>query len=157
MAPVLANKVPLLNRWKTPLDFGKKYKGERIFGPNKTWRGLVSGVIVASLAANIEAHTFYKASPNNILFITLAGALMGFGALAGDAIESHFKRRVGVKAGDSWFPFDQLDYIFGGLIMVSPLILWSNLFVATVIVEYFGLHLITSYLAFKLKLKNKPI
>jgi hypothetical protein len=24
-APVFANKIPVLNRWKTPMDFGKSY------------------------------------------------------------------------------------------------------------------------------------
>lgn len=35
MAPVLINKVPVINRWNTPLDFGKSYKGERILGKTK--------------------------------------------------------------------------------------------------------------------------
>ena len=157
MAPVLANRVPWLNSWKTPLDFGQKYKGKRIFGPNKTWRGLFSGIALAGFVAYVEAATIYQASPKYVVLVTLLGMLMGFGALAGDAIESFFKRQHGVPSGNSWFPFDQLDYIFGGLIVVMPFLKWDSGLVLIIIAEYFGLHLITSYIAFKLGLKSKPI
>lgn len=82
---------------------------------------------------------------------------MGFGALAGDAIESFFKRQSGIAAGNSWFPFDQTDYIVGGLAMSLFVSAWDTKLFLVVIFEYFGLHLFTSYLAFKMKLKDKPI
>jgi len=34
----------------------------------------------------------------------------------GDIIESFFKRRIGKKRGESWVPFDQLDFILGVLL-----------------------------------------
>ena len=157
MAPVLINKVPLINRWNTPLDFGKSYKGERIFGQNKTWRGLVSGVVFAGIIASLVAALYYDASPDYFRHLVIRGMLMGFGALAGDAIESFFKRQSGIAAGNSWFPFDQTDYIVGGLVMSLFVSAWDTKLFLVVIFEYFGLHLFTSYLAFKMKLKDKPI
>ena len=50
-APVIANKVPLINKWITPLDFGKTWGGKRIFGSNKTWRGLVVGGLTGGVAS----------------------------------------------------------------------------------------------------------
>ena len=159
MAPVLANKVPLLNHWQTPLDFGKKYRGKRIFGNNKTWRGLVSGIVLAGVVAYAEARFFPRASAfETIGLTTLAGAFMGFGALMGDAIESFFKRRMGVKSGSSWFPFDQIDYIVGGLAAVIPLVFpkdWA-LFL-TVFILYFALNVLVSYIGYLLGLKTQPI
>ena len=157
MAPVLINKVPVINRWNTPLDFGKSYKGERIFGQNKTWRGLVSGVVFAGIIASLVATFYYDASPDYFRHLVIRGMLMGFGALAGDAIESFFKRQSGIAAGSSWFPFDQTDYIVGGLVMSLFVSAWDTKLFLVVILEYFGLHLFTSYLAFKMKLKDKPI
>lgn len=155
MSPVLASRMPGLKNWKTPLDFGKSYRGKRIFGENKSIRGLVIGTIMGGLTAVIVS----KLNANTIVTIApfWAGALLGFGALAGDAIESFFKRRFGVKPGDSWFPFDQTDYIIGALLAVWPFVALPSWVVSTVFVVYFGLHLLVAYFAFRLGLKSKPI
>jgi len=44
--PVFAKKI---NLWNYPVDFGKTWKGKRIFGDHKTWRGIISGIVVAAL------------------------------------------------------------------------------------------------------------
>lgn len=154
MAPVLANKIPGLNRWKTPLDFGREYRGKRIFGQNKTWRGLLSGTLLSGIAG-ILIYSQLELPTSAPAF--LIGAALGAGALLGDSIESFFKRQANVPSGDSWFPWDQSDYIIGGL-------LFSALFVQLQLGEYiaifvvfFGLHLVVSYIGYLLKLKDKPI
>lgn len=157
IAPTLANRIPIINQWNLPLDFGKSYRGVRIFGQNKTWRGLIAGVVLAGLTASIESGLAYHALAQDHLWFTLAGMLMGFGALAGDAIESFFKRQRGIKAGESWFPYDQIDYIIGGLLAVAPFIQWYSTLVFNVFIIYFGLHLAINYLAYLAGLKDKPI
>jgi len=164
MSPVLANKIPLLNKWTTPLDFGKSWHNKRISGNNKTWRGLIFGtfggglcgwlifIIQPSIFENVARSTSFS----NIHAILL-GCALGFGALFGDAVESFFKRRRNVASGEKWFPFDQLDYIIGGLIFAFPLIRLSLSSVAQVLIIYFMLHLIVSYIGYLLKLKDKPI
>lgn len=155
MTPPIANKIPLLNKWKTPLDLGRTWRGKRLLGDNKTWRGLVSGTLVGAISAIIIS----KLNTNTVVTILplFVGLLLGFGALAGDAIESFFKRQLDFKPGQPWFPFDQLDYIAGALIIILPFVplpLWS---IATIAVVFFGLHLLTAYLGFLLKLKDGPI
>ncbi len=155
MTPPLANKIPILNQWKTPLDFGKTWRGKRLFGNNKTWRGLVSGTIVGGVTAMIIS----KLNTNTVVTLApfLVGSLLGLGALMGDAVESFFKRQRGFKPGQSWFPFDQIDYILGGLLIIAPVIrlpLWAGF---TIAIVYFGLHLLTAYLGYLLKLKDSPI
>ena len=155
MAPLFANKIPLLNEWKTPIDLGRTYKGTRIFGKNKTFRGLLCGVILASLTAFLIYHLF--SVPYSQTVFVAGGAAMGFGALLGDAVESFFKRRAGVAPGNAWFPFDQLDYIIGGLIISYPILTPSLATIVRVIVLYFGLHLLVSYIGYLLGFKEKPI
>lgn len=157
MAPIIGNKIPYWNRWKTPMDFGKSFRGQRILGNNKSWRGFVSGVILAGIVAAIESPFIYHALPDDHVWFVLAGMAMGAGALLGDAVESFFKRQAKVAPGESWFPFDQIDYILGGLLVVLPFIAWNPVLLAQVFLLYFGLHVVVVFVAYKLGLRDKPI
>src|SRR5690606_16151771 len=137
------------------IDFGQSYRGKRILGDNKTWRGLVFGTMIAGLTGLLQ-HAINPSSDSYII-IFIVGALLGFGALYGDAVESFFKRQRGVNSGSSWFPFDQTDYIIGALIAVAPLQLFSWKQMAAIVITYFGLHLLVAYLGFRLNLKDKPL
>lgn len=164
-APVFANKIPLLNQWKTPLDFGIKFRGKPLFGKNKTWRGLFFGIFVAtatvffqklilgSLDTDIELNGI---SFNSLPTLTL-GLLLGAGPLIGDAIESLFKRQLDVAPGKSWFPFDQIDYIIGAIIFTWFLVPLTFGQYASLFIIGFGVHLIASYIGYLLKLKDEPI
>lgn len=155
MTPVLSNKVPGLKNWNTPLDFGKSWRGKRIFGANKTWRGLVSGIVVGTLTGALLYGAFFTDS-NKWLFLAICAA-MSAGALVGDAVESFFKRQRGIPSGHAWFPFDQTDYIIGGLLFTLPfgvLPLWLLMWV---FVLYFCLHVVSSYIGYLLGLKQRPI
>lgn len=158
MTPPIANKIPLLNRWNTPMDFGKSYRGKRIFGDNKRWRGLVFGTIFAGLIAGLEYSYLASFGAGHLIpKFALVGALMGLGALVGDAIESFFKRQVGIKSGSSWFPFDQIDYIVGGLLFSYPFVHYTVQQITLIFAIYFGLHLVISYIGYLLKFKERPI
>lgn len=155
MTPVFANKIPVLNLWKTPLDFGLKVRGKRLLGPNKTWRGVVVGTFLAAFTGMV----IYAASTVDygVNSFIIGAAAMGLGALLGDAIESFFKRRFHIAPGHSWFPFDQIDYIVGGLAL-SYLFLHPSLgLMLGVVVVYFGLHIVASYIGYLLGLKDAPI
>lgn len=155
MSPVLANKIPGFKAKKIPLDFGLKYRGTRVFGENKSLNGLVVGTLMGGLTAIIVS----KLNANTVITVApfLAGCLLGFGALAGDAVESFFKRQFGVRPGESWFPFDQIDYIIGGLLAIYPFQALPFWVITTIFIAYFGLHLAVSYLGYKLGFKDKPI
>lgn len=165
-APVFTSRIPLVSRWKTPLDFGVHYRGKRLFGPNKSWRGLVSGIVVASIVVYIQQLLWQNGSVtflqnNSMVYMDysplLLGFLFGFGALFGDAIESFFKRQHGVEAGKSWFPFDQTDYIIGGCLAVAVVTRLTAVEYILILVIWFGAHLFFSYLGYLLKLKTAPI
>lgn len=153
MFPVFTSKIPGLRNWNTPLDFGKSWRGKRIFGKNKTWRGLVSGTVVGTIVATIVYGTFTDLHSE----LVLVGAAMSAGALIGDAVESFFKRQRGIPSGNAWFPFDQTDYIIGGLLFTLPFGILPLWLVVWVFAIYFGLHLVSSYIGYLLGLKDKPI
>ncbi len=155
MSPVIANRLPLIKNWNAPMDFGKSWRGQRILGGNKRLRGIVFGTIMGGLTAVVVS----KFNANTVVTIApfWAGCLLGFGALAGDAVESFFKRQHGLDPGASWFPFDQIDYIAGGLLVIYPFVQLPQWSMVTIVVVYFGLHLTTAYSAFLLGLKDKPI
>jgi CDP-2,3-bis-(O-geranylgeranyl)-sn-glycerol synthase len=157
MAPVFANRIPILNTWVQPIDGGKTYRGIRLLGDNKTWRGLLFGIFCAVVVALLQYRVFSNAAGVSTFFIIAAGALLGFGALFGDALASFFKRQQKRPPGSSWFPVDQLDYIIGGLVFVFPLVQPRAVDMVYIVVIYFCLHLVTSYIGFLLGLKNKPI
>ncbi len=155
MTPVFSSKIPYVKNWNTPLDFGKSYRGQRVFGKNKTWRGLLSGVVLGTLTGYILSQTYFT-DYDTVLF-TLLAASMSFGALAGDAVESFFKRQRGIPSGKPWFPFDQTDYIIGGLLFTLPVTIVPFWVAAWVLALYFGLHLLSSYIGYLLGLKELPI
>lgn len=159
MGPIFASRLPGLKNWNTPIDFGKSLRGKRIFGSHKTWRGLLVGSLLGALAAIVEFSLyFHPALGGSWVFMAgWAGFLLGFGALAGDSVESYFKRRAGVADGKSWFPFDQLDYIIGGLVFSYPILQWKPRLIVLIFVLYFGLHIVAGYIGYLLRLKKTPI
>lgn len=164
ITPIIANVIPGLKRWKTPMDFGKSVNGKRLLGDNKTWRGLVTGTLAAGFAA-LVIYTIYPYTLDNLQFeastpqltVFIIGLIMGFGALLGDAVESFFKRRIGVEAGSSWFPFDQIDFIIGALVATSVVFTLQPQEYIFITSTYLILHVIVSYIGYLLKLKSKPI
>lgn len=164
MTPVLVAKMPLLKKWNAPLDAGKTWRGKPLFGPHKTWRGLICGVIAGAFVGFLQQQnaslidgtglapdTYTGAAP------IILGALLAFGALAGDAIESMIKRQVGVASGDSWFPFDQTDYIIGACLLGAFIVTLPVIVYVAILIVWFGLHLISSYFGYLIGLKAKPI
>ena len=85
------------------------------------------------------------------------GASLGFGALAGDAIKSFFKRQFSVASGQSWFPFDQIDYILGGILFSLPFVILNITDYLIITVVWFLIHPVATVVGWLLKLKDSPI
>ncbi len=165
MAPIFAQKIPGLKNWNTPLDGGREFNGKRIFGDHKTIRGMLLGIVVAILFVGIQKIMYttnlswfeWSDVDYSSVNVWLLGFLLGFGALGGDALKSFFKRQLNVKPGDSWFPFDQIDYILGAILMTVVFFPMPIGFYLLSILLWIGLHLLVSYSGFLLKFKDKPI
>ena len=48
------------------------------------------------------------------------GGWLGLGALVGDMVKSFFKRRLGIKPGTMFQPWDGIDYMLGAIIFMLP-------------------------------------
>jgi len=132
MCPVIFAKLGLLKFLSKPIDGGRQLKGQPLFGKNKTWRGLIAGIIGGLIITGLQA-VLFRTSPyfNQLSLVDYRpiwihlGFLAGFGAIIGDLIKSFFKRRFNIKPGASWPVFDQLDFIFGFFIFTS-IIFWPG-------------------------------
>jgi CDP-2,3-bis-(O-geranylgeranyl)-sn-glycerol synthase len=110
-----------------PIDFGRTWKdGRRMLGDGKTWRGLFAGTFLgmtAGFGLAVAASYIQSSDYAYLRLTTFEGFPMMipllfslcFGALAGDIVESFFKRRLGKERGQDWIPFDQLDFLVGAL------------------------------------------
>lgn len=115
-------------RFDYPADFGLTWRGKRILGSHKTLRGFVGGIIAGILFGMLQQRLAGAAFVTSIALVdyaavngALLGALLGFGALLGDSVKSFFKRRVGIKPGGRWVPFDQIDFIIGAFLLSWPI------------------------------------
>lgn len=165
---IVANSVPLLIRpyfkfLDHPLDLNKQWNNKPILGKNKTWRGLIfgtlSGILIIYLQKFLYHYDFFKNishinyQTENILLI---GFLLSFGALFGDAIKSLIKRQVGIKSGDRFFPWDQLDSLIGAGLLTSWLVYISLEMWLFYIVFTLLLHTTTNYISYKIGIKEVP-
>jgi CDP-2,3-bis-(O-geranylgeranyl)-sn-glycerol synthase len=129
----LANMSPVLvRRWfvglATPIDGGRTFRGRRVLGDHKTWRGLLTGVVVGPAVLALQGLLYRAGYLHGLALIDYGsaslwlGVLMGLGTLIGDAVKSFFKRQIGIAPGASWLGFDQLDFFVGAYLFVAPLV-----------------------------------
>ena len=150
-------KSPASRRLAIPLDGGRTLRGRRIFGDNKTVRGLVVMVPASALTFLLVA-AVARASHDHALDIwplTLAGfaalgTLAGLGFMIGELPNSFVKRQLGVGPGDAprgrvaallSFVIDRVDSIVGMLLVVGvmvpvPSLTWAYMLVVGPIVHF---------------------
>jgi phosphatidate cytidylyltransferase len=99
-----------------------KHKLAPSISPNKTYEGM-AGSIVGGIAAALIISYIYGFQTLSFLQALLTGAVLGTVTVAGDLIESMFKRDAGVKDSGSLFPghggfLDKLD----GVLIAGPVL-----------------------------------
>ena len=157
IAPVIVKKMDL---FAYPIDFGKQINNKPVLGKNKTFRGLIFGIVFAVVVAYLQFLLYSLDSFKGISFISYQnwlffGFLMGFGALTGDLVKSFFKRRLGIKPGEKFIPFDQIDFVVGALVFIMPIFnVTLGIFVISLLVSFAG-HITVNHIAFYLKIRNE--
>jgi len=171
-APVDVSQIRFLKKYGKPIDGGKTWRGKRIFGDGKTWRGLYAGIIAGTLMGLIQT-TIQPSLANdysNLPQMTVALAfMMSLGALIGDMVESFLKRRLNLKPGAPLPLLDQLDFVFGAVFFAwlwvvfstghitgafENMLGWSRFLLILLITPL--MHLITNFIAWAWKLKKDP-
>jgi CDP-2,3-bis-(O-geranylgeranyl)-sn-glycerol synthase len=111
----------------TPMDFGRSWRGKRIFGDGKTWRGFFFGIIFGTLVGLAEialmdvgafrySPTHWGFGPSYLDAVPLLVVLCA-GALLGDTAKSFIKRRLGMERGHKVPVLDWYDFLVGALIL----------------------------------------
>ena len=154
----LANMAPVLFRW---IPF-KQPVYEKWFGKNKTWRGLAVAIIIGTLVFYLQKLAYISGFKTLAIidyadFSILLGFLLGTGAILGDLVESHYKRKIGIKPGEPLLIWDQLDYALGGLalalfVYIPPIKIVLIIFLASPL-----LHVVVNYIGYLLKISEKGI
>lgn len=158
MAPVIVKK--LFKGLAFPIDFNKTLNNNPVLGKNKTFRGLIFGILFAMVIAYLQYILYKKNIFAGISAIDISaidysnwiliGFLMGFGAIFGDLIKSFIKRRLRYNPGKPFVPFDQTDFIAGALIFIYPLakeFLTLEKIIIILLIT-FALHITVNHIAF---------
>jgi CDP-2,3-bis-(O-geranylgeranyl)-sn-glycerol synthase len=144
-----ANATPVLAGGGIRMDFGKNFfDGKRIFGNNKTFRGFFFGLAIGVLVGLMETVAFHFP----VLFIFL----IPLGALLGDLAGAFLKRRIGIEPGGLLPIVDQVDFVIGAIVFAIPLAIVSWQLAVTVLLITPPIHLLTNFVAYKMRLKRTP-
>ncbi len=156
----------------SPVDRGRSWRGKRLLGDGKTWRGLVGGAAAGVLLGLIQL---------GIAFPFDADALWGFGpiwkalgvisalavgSLLGDMLGSFIKRRLDLERGAKLPIMDQYDFVIGAFLLTAlfyPQWVWASYFEGWNILALIFLLIITPILhrganmiAYKMGKKDVP-
>jgi len=152
MMPVFVKKINFLNY---PVDFNKEWRGKRILGDHKTWRGLITGIIAGGavffLQRSLSSSPFfsalelfdYKKAP------WFLGFVMGFGALFGDLAKSFIKRRLAIAPGRQFIIADQIDWILGLHLVLIPFVRINKSVISLSLVMGGLLHVAVKYIGWR--------
>ena len=154
------NNAAVLAGGGRPIDGGREWRGARVLGDGKTWRGTAVGT-----AAGVALALVLNAA------VDPAGAAIGvdfpafdlaFGAMCGDIGASFLKRRSGRERGAAFPGLDQLDFVIGALVavfLVAPgwaTAVFTLPVLAVVLVMTPVLHVGTNVIAYAIGVKNEP-
>ncbi len=159
MTPPLSKKAGILRSLAKPIDSGKAIGGKPILGSHKTWRGALLGIFIGMVVAFLQSYLYHFPFLKKLslidyqtINILVFGFLICSGAVLGDLSFAFIKRRLGLKPGAAFLPFDQTNYVIGAFILSQPflklpLLIWITIFVST-----FFLHIIVNRLGYHLGL-----
>jgi CDP-2,3-bis-(O-geranylgeranyl)-sn-glycerol synthase len=153
----VANSSAMILGGKTPLDLKKKFKdGNRILGDGKTFKGCFFGLLMGTITAIIINFAFNELTLELTSNYILLGFLISFGALLGDITASFFKRRNRISQGTEVLLLDQLDFVFGALILGSFFYIPNFYEILIICILTLFVHKTSNWIAFKFKLKKVP-
>jgi len=152
----IANASALIFGGGMPLDLGMKIKGKEILGKGKTVQGTLAGFFFGVVSIFILNHFFPLAVAQTIGDYIVFGVLLCLGAILGDIFASFLKRRIGLERGHPIMLLDQLDFVFGGILLSLAIRVPTLAEVAVIAVLTLAAHKLTNFIAFKLKMKKVP-
>jgi CDP-2,3-bis-(O-geranylgeranyl)-sn-glycerol synthase len=166
-APVLA--LDLLRALRRPLDGGRTFRGRRLLGDNKTWRGalvMVCGPLLATLVLS-RWPAWWDALPAEVRDAgpALVGVLVGLGVVLGELPNSFLKRQIGIApgtqrrstAGLALTVLDQVDFVPAVALLLLPvwaMPLWQ---LALALLVVGALHVLVNVLGYAIGARTAPV
>jgi hypothetical protein len=143
-APIVAKRV-FGTRWSRPLDAGWHWMdGRPLLGPSKTVRGVLASFAICLAVAPLLGFSFG------------IGALVAAGSMAGDAMASFTKRRIGIRSSGRAFGLDQVPEALLPLLLVQRplgLALWE---VAALTAVFLVAEPPAAWLSWRIGLRDEP-
>lgn len=139
-----------------PIDFGIKIFGKELLGENKTFRGLIVGVIVGSFIF----YTQKIIAINSIIiyanYSVLLGFFLAFGTIFGDIFASFIKRRLSIGPGQRFILIDQIDGVLGAIFVSSFILTYKTNDIFLMVLLTFFIKLFANFGGYLLHIrKNK--
>jgi len=133
--------------WNRPIS-------QRWLGEHKTVMGFLLGMAVATMTAFVQSLIAWRDGLAQYDRWLALGLACGIGGLAGDALKSLVKRRLGIAPGKSWLPADQLDFVIGGLAALSFFVTLKPVDVALILAVSFLGDIGVNHLSFQLGIRD---
>ena len=166
-APVLGlNLFPTLKR---PIDQGRCFRGRRILGDNKTWRGALVMTAGAMLAAVLlwQLRWFRAQLPPEIqeAGVWPYASLLAVGATLAELPNSFVKRQLDIAPGKQRGSllgamlsiFDQGDFVFGVWITLLPIWVMSATQALTAFVAVVCVHSVINVIGYAIGVRTSPL
>jgi CDP-archaeol synthase len=148
---LLANGTPVIvmrvlgRRFAYPLDGGARFfDGQRVFGPSKTIRGVLSSVLVTALCAPVIGLEWK------------IGAVVGSAAMAGDLFSSFLKRRLRLPPSSRATGLDQVPESLLPLLLCRSMLALTIVDIAVGVALFFVGEVVLSRLLYKLHIRSRP-
>jgi hypothetical protein len=152
-----------------PLDLGKRFRGERIFGDSKTFRGILVMVMMSMAGVallwwllvwfpGLQHYNILDFGQYSTIFY---GLLYGLGYTLAELPNSFAKRQAGIPEGKrgSWLNIliDQADSPIGCLLILWPFTGIDVVFMLAGSVFYLFLHLFFNVMLYLAGLRKNPL
>jgi CDP-2,3-bis-(O-geranylgeranyl)-sn-glycerol synthase len=120
---------------KAPIDGGRSFRGKRLFGKSKTWRGVVVAVLGCIPTVALQKYVLVEvARPLAVVDYAevsslVLGTTMGVAAMAGELPNSFVKRQLGIEPGNTargrvlravFWTWDQVDLLTLAWLLLLP-------------------------------------
>jgi CDP-archaeol synthase len=163
---------PWSQAFAAPLDRGIAFRGRRLLGDNKTFRGFVVMIPATAMAFPLVAFGFTHGNPPaaglwplTAVGYAVLGAWAGLGFMLGELPNSFFKRQLGIAPGQAssdrfawWCQFvvDRIDSGVGMLAAVSLAVPMTAMTWIVVLCAGPAIHWLFSVLMFHMGTKARP-
>jgi hypothetical protein len=139
-----------LKEFKIPIN-------QKLFGPNKTWRGML---VMMNINGFFHFAYFALVHGESTGSRFIQGSLLGLAYILAELPNSWFKRKQGIPSGQTGQPawlYRVLDKADSASAVVLVWMIWENLpfdFALLMFVMAFSLHMSLSYFVYRIGLKE---